>query len=137
MSELLTIHGLQKEFEQLNAMSCRPDFRKLPKGYITDEDKSVKWNREQIEKNNAAYDAKVIELNQKKNAAREDLYERIYKEIQDELKCTRKTASLIWHHAYEEGHSNGAYGVYTKLEEMMDIIGDIMDAEKQKENFLK
>ena len=38
MSELLTIHGLQKEFEQLNAMSCRPDFRKLPKGYITDEE---------------------------------------------------------------------------------------------------
>lgn len=132
MSELLTTDGLQKEFEKLDKMSCRPDFRKLPKGYITDEDKSVKWNRERVEKNNTAYDAKVIELKQKKNAAREDLYERIYKEIQDELKCTRKTASLIWHYAYDEGHSNGAYGVYDKLDEMMDIVRDILDAEKQK-----
>lgn len=31
-----------KNYEKACRMSCKPDFQRLPKDYITDEDKSVK-----------------------------------------------------------------------------------------------
>lgn len=48
-----------ENYEKACRMSCKPDFQRLPKDYITDEDKSVKWNREQVEENHKQYDDAV------------------------------------------------------------------------------
>lgn len=45
---------IQDEFETMQRMSCVPkNIHKVPTGYIFDEEKSVKWNREQVDANNA------------------------------------------------------------------------------------
>lgn len=78
---------IQREFETMEKMSCKPNFRKLPKDWVTDENQSVKWNREQVALNNQNYDKAVAELNTKKNKARDSIMEDIYLFAQDEVGC--------------------------------------------------
>lgn len=47
---------LIRDMQKVDAMRCKPDFTRLSNNFITDEDKSVKWNREQVEKNHTDYD---------------------------------------------------------------------------------
>ena len=54
-------------------------------GYIFDEDKSVKWNREQVTKNNQKYQDEVKRLNQEKMRKREEVYSDFYKDILESL----------------------------------------------------
>lgn len=75
--------------ERLNKvrnMSCKPVGMSLvEEGYVFDEDKSVKWNREQVSKNNQKYQDEVKKLNQAKMKAREETYAAFYKDISDAL----------------------------------------------------
>lgn len=36
---------LIRDMQKVDAMRCKPDFTRLSNNFITDEDKSVKWNR--------------------------------------------------------------------------------------------
>ena len=66
------------EMRTVEAMSCKPDFNRLPNEFITDEDKSVKWNREQVEENHIAYDKEVVKLNATKNKSRDKVMQDVY-----------------------------------------------------------
>lgn len=57
---------LIRDMQKVDAMRCKPDFTRLSNNFITDEDKSVKWNREQVEKNHTDYDKEVSRLNTEK-----------------------------------------------------------------------
>lgn len=84
--------SLNKDWNELNDlhecwlnMSCKPDFKKLNVNYIEDENKSVKWNREFVEKQNLKYEEEVKELNRKKNAARENVIKQLNNLVSKEL----------------------------------------------------
>lgn len=70
---------IQSDFKNMQRMSCVPvgicKVRK--KDYIFDENQSVKWNREQVEKNNLAYEKEVARLNTLKNKERDQILEDI------------------------------------------------------------
>lgn len=66
MNKIKTWEEIESDFHHMNNMSCRPDFRKLSTGYVTDENQSVKWNREQVELNNQNYQKAVAELKSKR-----------------------------------------------------------------------
>lgn len=49
---------IRTEFEAMERMSCVPvGIRKVRADHIFDEERSVRWNREMVEKNNADYQA--------------------------------------------------------------------------------
>jgi len=75
--------NIQLDFELMQKMPTKPSFRKLPKDYITDEDRSVKWNREQVEINHQKYQEEVARLNREKNKVRDTINKDIYKKIQE------------------------------------------------------
>ena len=112
---------IQKELDAVTKMPCRPDFKKLPKDYITDEDKSVRWNRDQVELNNKKYQDEVARLNTEKNKARDAAHKEIYKKIQDKVGhgISENAAKKIWDRAYGNSH---AYGVMEVLDELKDLI---------------
>lgn len=134
MSKVKTWEEVEDDFRCMNSMSCKPNLTKLPKGWITDENQSVKWNREQVELNNQNYQKAVAELNTKKNEALDAIYEEIYKKIQDEVGygISKKSAIKIWNHAYSEGHSCGFYTIRSYLEELIDLISEILDEQDRK-----
>lgn len=94
-----------------------------------DEDKSVKWNKEQAQKNNDDYDNEVKRLNQEKMKRRDEIYAEIYKTIQEEVGfgISEKKATKIWGYAYDRGHSAGWYEIITNLEEIEELVKFVLD----------
>lgn len=69
------------DMEKMYSMSCKPSFARVKEGHVFDEDKSVKWNREQVELNNEKYDSEVKKLNTEKNRVRDTLLDEMYEAI--------------------------------------------------------
>lgn len=47
--------------------SCKPKNRKCKICEVFDDDRSVRWNREEVERRNKLHEEEVKELNRKKN----------------------------------------------------------------------
>ena len=132
MSKVKTWEEIEAGYRRMISISLKPNFTKLPNGWITDENQSVKWNREQVELNNRNYQKAIAELNTKKNKARDKIMEDIYIKIQDEVGygISRTSAIKIWNYAYAEGHSSGWMNIKCYLDEIIDLISDILDEQK-------
>lgn len=88
---------LISDMQRVDAMSCKPAFARFPNNFITDEDKSVKWNREQVAKNHDTYDKEVARLNTEKNKERDKVMQDVYLKIQQELPgLTLKKAKVLF-----------------------------------------
>lgn len=61
---------LTREAFKVKEISCAPEeLRRVKASHIEDEEQSVKWNREWVEKNNARYLEEVKRMQAEKNAA--------------------------------------------------------------------
>lgn len=88
---------LISDMQRVDAMSCKPTFARFPNNFITDENKSVKWNREQVVKNHNTYDKEVARLNTEKNKERDKVMQDVYLKIQQELPgLTLKKAKVLF-----------------------------------------
>lgn len=115
-----TWEEVERKYKNACEMSCKPDFKRMHKDYITDDEKSVKWNREQVEENHKQYDEAVKELNTKKNKCCNEALKDIYAKIQEDVghNLSEKAAERIWYDAdYDFGH----------LQNQCDLISDILD----------
>ena len=123
---------IQVEYESMERMSCVPtNIHKVKADHVFDEDKSVKWNREQVEDNNSRYLEEVKRLNTEKNHRRDELHERIYKVIQDEVGygLSRRKAMLLWNRAYEDGHGCGIREIISNLDDLMELAIQLLKPE--------
>ena len=50
----LTWEDAWKNLDKAYDMSCKPYAKRVPKGYVFDVDKTIRWNAEQVEKHNEA-----------------------------------------------------------------------------------
>lgn len=124
--------NIQDEFETMQKISCVPkNIRKLPTNYIFDEDQSVKWNREQVERNNAEYLKEVARLNTLRNKERDRIQGEIYATICREVghNLSLKKAMAIWNLAYNLGHSGGIEEVCNYLYELMELAEKLLEKE--------
>lgn len=109
-------------------MSCRSTRKKFPKGYVFDEDKSVRWNAEEVEKNNKASQEETSELQRNRsvaiNSATSEIVKLIVHEFDD--KINEKQAYIIWNLAYEKGHAYGCQEIEIHLEELIGTFKDFI-----------
>lgn len=88
---------LISDMQRVDTMSCKPTFARFPNNFITDENKSVKWNREQVVKNHNTYDKEVARLNTEKNKERDKVMQDVYLKMQQELPgLTLKKAKVLF-----------------------------------------
>lgn len=102
----------------------------FPKGYVTDREKSVAWNEEQVEFSNGAlvrwkgrrddHNAKAL------NWFALDVVEAII----DDLGCDNAQAQVIYAEAWQEGHSSGYHEVITFADSYCDLIRRFLEAGK-------
>ena len=124
---------IQSAYETVRSMSCVPkNIKKVKPDHIFDEDRSVKWNREQVEINNAAYQAEVVRLNTEKNKARDDVINMIIEKIQSEVgaSLSKRKAKAIWNFAYKERSSYGIYDVCNYLFNLIDLVKILAEDEE-------
>lgn len=115
--------------------SCKPDEKEFPKynsGDIIDEDKSVKWNREEIERRINVRAEEVKRLQTLRNKI-DNLYEKTaIKVLAKQYKISIKEAGILWRKAYEDDHSFGVKSVYDTFVELADMYEELRKAANEK-----
>ena len=118
------------EFEAMERMSCIPaGIRKVRADHIFDEEKSVRWNRKMVEKNNADYQAEVARLSTAKNKRRDAILEDIYRLIQEDVghDLSRVKAQRLWAYAWEQRHAYGFPYVYFLLLGVVELARMLLE----------
>lgn len=124
------LYDIKCDLEEMANMSCKPSKTKPKTGDVIDEDKSVKWNREEIIRLQNEYEEEVKALNTAKNKRRDDLYKELYKVIRHEVKgITLNDAQQIFQYAYSEGYAYGYNEVFSKLDDIILLISRIVNHE--------
>lgn len=114
------------DLEKMCAMPCKPTRHRLKPDTVINEDKSVKWNREEVQRQNDLYEQEVKDLNTKKNKVRDSLYDEVIEKIADETDLPKDKVKPIWSYAYAESHSYGIRSVVSTVEELIDLFNDVL-----------
>lgn len=118
----MDIERLYEMASEYTEFSCKPKNPKYKVGTIIDEDKSVRWNREEIERLNDIHTEEVKELNRKKNLLLANIEDAIEKYIIEETKVSKKRAEKIYKYLYEEYHSYGIRECICHLDDLLEIF---------------
>ena len=63
----MTLEELYEFADDWYKFSCKPTVQKYGKAHVFDENKSVKWNKEEVERRNKLHDEEVKQLQKEKN----------------------------------------------------------------------
>lgn len=90
----------------------RPNSKRPKDGEIIDEEKSVRWNREEVVRRQKAWDTECSRL----------------KKIQEDIKAetkrsiSKKAATVLWQKAYDRGHAYGFADIYCAIEDYKELV---------------
>lgn len=110
-------------------ISTKPSRKLLRAGTIIDENKSVKWNREQVIAENSKYHDEVTQLRDMKNNQIIEVQDKIIDEyIADGLdySMSHMAMSVIFNQAYMLGHSGDANQIFNHLDELISFVNDLL-----------
>lgn len=110
---------MAKEYENF---SCKPKSCKYKAGTVFDEDKSVKWNKEEIDRLNKLHDNEVKELNTEKNLLYTNLVKEIKSYIVQETHVSWERAGKIYNYLCDKYHSYGFIEVLNHLDDLLDLF---------------
>lgn len=114
--------AIQNDDFKVEYMS-RPKYVK--EGFVFNEDKSVKWNRDEVERVNAElkekYDAYRKTVAEAEDAERNAIIET----FASEYNVSEAKVGAAYNYAYSESHSSGMYAVICTLEELMDLYAEM------------
>jgi hypothetical protein len=126
-----TLQEIEKDWIQMLHMECKPvGMRKLPENYISNEDMSVKWNRERVVACNETYLNEVARLNTKRNHRRDEILNDIYKRIQFEVghDLSIEKAKIIWNHVHRDRTDYDIHELfYDRLFAAIDLAADLLE----------
>ena len=115
--------------------SCKPDKEEYPypkAGDILDEDKSVKWNREEVARQRQAYLDRVDELNRCKNAICNAVDGRIVILLAKEYGFSKEESRKIWDFAYGQEHSGGTSAAANAYIDFAYVYAELLEIRESK-----
>lgn len=118
------IEDSHTSYNRYNVEAIRPNIKHVPKGYIFDEDKSVKWNREQVEAHNQEYDRAMKKYHKDLQSGYKNFWTDLRQAIQNGYKFTEAQANVILDHISRVG----AYEDLERAEELCDIVSEVLQA---------
>lgn len=97
-------------------------------GHVFDEDKSVKWNKEEVVRKNAEIKAKKEAYNQSRAVKFSEFEEDVAAMLIEEyaINDNKAIADKIVSIAYTEGHSGGMYEILNEAMTYADFVEDIL-----------
>jgi hypothetical protein len=133
-SQVITIGGvttmrdwkeIRHSWSKMMDMSCKPINPKLKEGTVIDENKTVKWNKEEVNRINALREEEIKKLNTAKNLERDKLEDEIVKKLAEEGNISYAKAKKIYGYAYSQDHSWGLSAVLDTAHELMDFFLEV------------
>ena len=118
---------LVEKMHEAAMFSTVPKEKALKPGTVIDEEKSVRWNREQVEKSQENYQNEVKRLRKEQNRLYTELKKDVLKYIEEEMEhpVTERQKELIYSTAYEYGHSS-SYEFFNKVDEICEFCDSFM-----------
>lgn len=129
------IQAVYAKAEQLSkdseaALKAHPAF---PHNHVFDEDKSVRWNREERERRAAARKQVENEYRQKETDCWQEAVNAIQTFILDEYDFSEKIAELVYEWAYHKGHAYGYLEVLCEAQIIGEQVRKLIDTyEKER-----
>lgn len=108
--------------DEYSKFSCKPKERKYKIGEVFDDDKSVRWNREEVERRNKLHDEEVKRLNKQKNKMFFEWVDAVKLYIMEETKVKKDKADEIYNYLYGKYHSYGLSEVLANMDELLDLF---------------
>lgn len=102
----------------------RPKF--LREGTIIDEEKSVRWNREEVERRNNEMKERVEENRRELREKERQQHDDIIRAYANDSGLSEEQIGKIYSYAYSQYHSSGMSEVIDGLEELIDLVLDVM-----------
>lgn len=102
----------------------KKDEQIMKDSYITDENKSVKWNREQVEINKQKYKQELDAFVQEGNDLRDLFFNDLLGVLMIGFEFTEKASNYLLNKAWDEGHSEGLESVVNVLVDLVELIQD-------------
>lgn len=118
----MDLENLYDMAEEYINFSCRPKSPKYKIGHVINEDKSVKWNREEVERLNKKHKDEVKELNRQKNLLYTNLVNSIEEYIISETNVDKAKAEKIYNYLYMEYHSYGLRELLSHLDDLLELF---------------
>lgn len=127
----MTLDEIKLEYEHACSMSTRPGvgFMCPRDGTVLDEEKSVRWNREEVQRLRDEFAKEQTRLSMERNHAISEATEKAIKWIAEEGGFTAHQAKTIWDFALDRHHSDGS--VFNMLDEYMDFAEGILRSESK------
>ena len=118
---------IEADYRAACSLSCKPDdsFQKVKTGDVIDEDKSVRWNREEVERLKEVYAEEVKRLNREKNSAITDATMRAVRLISQEAEVSEEKARILWDFVYEKYHAYGE--MFQHIDEYIDLVNQMKE----------
>ena len=122
MQTYITIEELYDMAKEYYKFSCKPKFCKYKDSTVFDEDKSVKWNREEVERLNKLHDDEVKSLNTQKNKLLVNFIRNVKTYIVQETNVTEVQANKIYEYLCNEYHDYGFEECLNHLDDLLDLF---------------
>ena len=100
----------------------------LNEGAVLDEDKSVRWNREEVVRRNNSRKGKLAAYMSKINQCDRDIDQKIKDYLRSEFGFSEAVARVVFNEAYEDGHHAGYEEVASYAHSYGLFVEQVMDA---------
>ena len=123
-----SIEEIYKELFATYDMDVRPKTKKVKEGTVIDEDKSVKWNREEVKRLNDAYVEEARSLRRKRNEKEAKVREELVKAVNAELdkKVSEETVKKMIANVDEQESGEGAINQSIAMEDLIDLVNSVI-----------
>lgn len=130
---LVTLVSAYEDF--LGNFSCKPDRDEFPYpkiGTIIDEEKSVKWNREEVYRQRAAFEARVEDLNKYKNLINVNFKEQLNRLLANDNHITIAESKKLFDFAYKTDYVKGIRVVVDTYKDLAKMYKELIDIHDEK-----
>lgn len=124
----MKINSIQELNEAIRNNAYQVEYVKpkyLKENAVIDEDKSVKWNREEVKRLNAEMKAKVEQNRKDRRDMESKQIDDIIRVYANDSGYTEEQIGKIFNYAYSESHSSGIFEVLQTLDDLVDLMKDV------------
>ena len=130
---LVTLVSAYEDF--LGNFSCKPDRDEFPypeAGMIIDEDRSVKWNRDEVYRQSAAFETRVEDLNKYKNLIDINFKEQLNRALAKDNHITIAESKKLFDFAYDTDYTKGIRTVVNTYKDLAKMYKELLETHDSK-----
>lgn len=131
--DLVTLVSAYEDF--LGNFSCKPDRDEFPYpkiGTIIDEEKSVKWNREEVDRQRTAFETRVEDLNKYKNLIDVNFKEQLNRLLAKDSHITIAESKKLFDFVYKTDYTKGIRVVVNTYKDLAKMYKELLEIHDSK-----